>query len=111
MKSNLEKDILLYGLLVGLSYQMYQTFMSFMPTLNTQIALINIFISIFLLFLFVLVQRYGAHPVLLLAVHLLAMAGFTFFWKNYGGMAGTVPGFLCVYISFIIVSSHGMMRW
>jgi len=111
INANLERDILQYGLLVCICYELYQTFMSFLPTLRADLALLNIFISIFLLFLYILSQRHGAHPLLLLALHLLVMGGFTFFWKNFGGLAGTVPSLLCVYTSFIMVCSHGWARW
>jgi|GEM_PF-1314425 len=109
-KVNLEKDILQYGLLVGISYQLYQTLMSFFPQLSTQLALFNMLIALILILLYLLVQRKGAHPVLLLMLHVSALTGFTFFWKNYGGMSGTVPSFFCLYTAFIIVCSHGITR-
>jgi hypothetical protein len=108
---NLEKDILQYGQLVGISYQLYQTVMSFFPEVNTSLALLNMLITLVLVFLYLLVQKKGAHPALLLTLHVLALAGLTFFWKNYGGMAGTVPSFFCLYTAFIIVCSHGITRW
>ncbi len=92
-KGKLEKDILQYGLLVGISYQLYQTLMSLVPTLDINLALMNMLITLMIFFIYLLVQRKGAHPVLLLAVHFVAMAGLTFFWKNYGGISGTVPSF------------------
>ncbi len=110
-KEKLEKDILQYGLLVGISYQLYQTLMSLVPTLDINLALMNMLITLMIFFIYLLVQRKGAHPVLLLAVHFVAMAGLTFFWKNYGGISGTVPSFFCFYVSFIIVCSRGVTRW
>jgi cell division protein FtsB len=110
-KVNLEKDILQYGLLVGISYELYQTLMSFFPQVNTTLGLVNMLITLVLIFLYLLVQRRGAHPVLLLTLHVMALSGLTFFWKNYGGMSGTVPSFFCLYTAFIIVCSHGIIRW
>ena len=111
MKENLEKDILQYGLLIGISYQLYQTLLSLVPALITGLALLNTFITLMIVFLYLLVQRKGAHPLLLLTVHALTMTAFTFFWKNFGGMSGTVPSFFCVYTAFIVVCSHGITRW
>lgn len=111
MKENLEKDILQYGQLVGISYQLYQTVMSFFPEINTSLALFNMLISLAIVFLYLLVQKKGAHPVLLLTLHILALTGLTFFWRNYGGMMGTVPSFFCLYTAFIVVCSHGVTRW
>jgi len=110
-KVNLEKDILQYGQLVGISYQLYQTVMSFVPRTNVSGVLTNMLIALVIIFLYLLTQRKGAHPILLLAFHVLALAGFTFFWKNYGGMSGTVPSFFCLYTAFIVVCSHGITRW
>jgi signal transduction histidine kinase len=82
-----------------------------MPQLNTTLALVNMLITLVIFFLYLLTQKKGAHPMILLVLHGLVMTGFTFFWKNFGGMAGTVPSFYCVYIAFIVVCSHGITRW
>ncbi|HLZ16673.1 MAG TPA: hypothetical protein VKQ08_06520 [Cyclobacteriaceae bacterium] len=111
IKENLEKDILQYGLLIGVGYQLYQTLMSLVPQLSADLALVNMLITLILFFLYLLVQRKGAQSILLIALHLSALAALTFFWKNYGGMSGTAPSFFCVYTSFILVCSHGAARW
>jgi signal transduction histidine kinase len=111
MKENLENDILQYGLMIGISYQFYQTVMSFVPTFHTNMALINMLITMTILFLYILTQKKGAHPIILLVLHALALAAFTFFWKNFGGLSGTVPSFYCAYVAFIVVCSHGITRW
>jgi len=110
-KEKFEKDILQFGLLVGISYQLYQTLMSLVPTVIINLALTNVLITLMIFFIYLLVQRKGAHPVLLLTLHFVALAGLTFFWKNYGGISGTVPSFFCFYASFIVVSSRGITRW
>lgn len=111
IKENLEKDILLYGLLIGVGYQLYQTLLSLVPQLNTDLALVNMLITLVVFFLYLLAQRKGSRPMLLITLHLAAMAGLTFFWKDHGGLAGTVPSFFCVYTPFIVVCSHGVTRW
>jgi signal transduction histidine kinase len=110
-KADLEKDILQYGLLVGISYQLYQTVASFFPQVLISMAAFNLLITIILIFLYLLVQRKGAHPVLLLSLHTVALSGLTYFWMNYGGMSGTAPSFYCLYTAFIIVCSYGIARW
>jgi len=110
-KEKFEKDILQFGLLMGISYQLYQTLMSLVPTVIINLALTNVLITLMIFFIYLLVQRKGAHPVLLLTLHFVALAGLTFFWKNYGGISGTVPSFFCFYASFIVVSSRGITRW
>jgi len=110
-EDKLEKDILQYGLLVGICYQLYQALMSIVPALSISLAFTNMLITLMIFFIYLLVQRQGAHPFLLLALHLVALAGLTFFWKNYGGISGTVPSFICFYISFIIVCSRGVTQW
>jgi signal transduction histidine kinase len=110
-KDKLEKDILQYGLLVGIGYQLYQTLMSIVPTLSINLVLTNMLITLVIFFIYLLVQRKGAQPLLLLALHFVALAGLTFFWKNYGGISGTVPSFFCFYVSFIIVCSRGVTQW
>jgi hypothetical protein len=111
IKASLEKDILQYGLLVGIGYQLYQSLISLVPLLNVNLALLNILITLMIFFIFLVAQKKGAHPAILLSLHALAMIGFTYFWKNFGGMTGTVPSFFCVYTSFIIVCSSGFTRW
>src|SRR6185369_14699725 len=107
----LEKDILQFGLLVGICYQLYQTLMSIVPALSISLAFTNMLITLMIFFIYLLVQRQGAHPILLLTLHFVALAGLTFFWKNYGGISGTVPSFICFYVSFIIVCSRGVIQW
>lgn len=110
MKSNLEKDILQYGLVIGISYQFYQTTRALVPTLVLNDALVNFLITLLLVFLYVLSQRSRQIQVIAFLLHVIAMGGFTYFWIHNGGLAGTVPAFLCAYIAFIVVTSHGRYR-
>lgn len=107
---DLEKDLFAYGLLVGVCYQLFMVFMSLVPTLNTTIALLNMLITLIIILIYLVTMKIGAHPFLVIAVHVLALSGFTFFWMTYGGLAGTVPSFLCVYTAFILVCSSGWCR-
>lgn len=107
---DLEKDLFAYGLLVGICYQLFMVFMSLVPTVKTPIALLNVLIALVIVFIYLLVAKVGAHPLLVIAVHVLAISGFTFFWMNFGGLAGTVPSFLCVYTAFVLVCSSGWYR-
>jgi signal transduction histidine kinase len=110
VSKELEKDLLLYGILVSIGYQLFMVLMSLVPVINPSMALLNMFITAFLFFIYLLAQRLEPHPGVLLALHGLAVAGFTFFWMNYGGLAGTIPSFLCIYSAFIIVCSRGFWR-
>ncbi len=109
MKGNLEKEILQYGLILGIVYQFYQSILSLFPV-YLQLAFINFLITLLLVFLYVVAQKRKHVQFITFLLHLLALAGFSYFWINHGGLAGTVPSFLCLYISFIVLSSHGMFR-
>ena len=50
-KEKFEKDILQFGLLVGISYQLYQTLMSLVPTVIINLALTNVLITLMIFFI------------------------------------------------------------
>jgi signal transduction histidine kinase len=110
MKALLEKQILQYGLILGIVYQFYQSMLSLFPHPQLQLALVNVLITLFLIFLYVLAQKRTHVQFITFVLHLLALSGFAYFWIEHGGLAGTVPSFLCLYISFIVISSHGIYR-
>lgn len=110
MKTSLEKDVLRYGLILAISYQLYQSIISIFPVLYVQLALVNSIISIILILLYISTVKREHIQFTAFIAHLLALCGFTFFWVNHGGLAGTVPSFLCFYISFIVITSHGAFR-
>jgi signal transduction histidine kinase len=60
--------------------------------------------------LFLSQKKQGTQPVAF-TLHLIALAAFTYFWVHNGGFAGTVPNFLCAYVSFITITSVGVFRW
>ena len=110
ISQSLDRDIVRYGIIVGVIYQSYQTLASLYPVFLPQNGLINIVISILLLLLLVLIQNKKDINWIALSLHLLAFTGFTYFWINYGGMAGAVPGFLCAYITFIVMTTRSYFR-
>ena len=110
MNALLEKQILQYGLVLGIVYQFYQSMLSLFPHPQLQLALVNLLITVFLVFLYVVAQKRTHVQFITFILHLLALSGFAYFWINHGGLAGTVPSFLCLYISFIVISSHGIFR-
>jgi len=111
MKGALEKEILQYGLILGIVYQFYQSVLSLFPVVYLQLAFINLLITLVLVFLYVVAQKRKHVQFITFLLHLLALAGFSYFWVNHGGLAGTVPSFLCFYISFIAIGSHGVFQW
>jgi signal transduction histidine kinase len=110
MKTPIEKDILRYGLFIGILFQIYQTAFSFGPDVPRQTMVINL-TMLGVLGLLLFMTEKGKHELAGLILHILVLTAFTFFWANYGGFAGTVPSFMCVYITFIIISSSGFFQW
>lgn len=111
MNNAIEKDILQYGLIIGIVYEFYQTTISLIPVLYLENALINILLTLLLVFLLVMAQRRKHVQLTAFVLHVVALGGFTYFWSTNGGLAGTVPSFLCAYVAFIVVTSHGVYRW
>lgn len=110
MSINIEKDVLRYGVLAGIFYQVYQSLTSLAPDVPLNTLLINLALTATLLGLYFLAANDQRAPHCAFLVHIIALSGFTYFWANYGGLAGTVPGFLCVYLPFIVLTSHGFYR-
>ncbi len=111
MKKDIEKDILRHGLTIGVVYQLYQSLSGFVPVVILPLVIINFLIAVVLFFLLWLIQKKENLQGIVFLVHVIAMSGFTYFWVNFGGFAGTVPSFLCVYITFIVIVSSGIVRW
>lgn len=107
MNKPLEKDVLQYGLLIGIAYQFYQSLLSLFPTPAVVQSLTNIFLVIILIFLYVVSQKRKHVQLIAFLLHVAAISGFSYFWFHFGGLAGTVPSFLCLYVSFMVITSHG----
>ena len=111
MNQSLERAILRYGLIVGIMYTVFLTILSIYPIFLPRNAIITVAISILLILLLLLVQYKKNTNGIALALHLITLAAFAYFWINYGGLAGAVPGFLCAYITFIVMTSSGYYLW
>lgn len=111
MTSSLEKEILEYGLIIGIVFQFYQTIISLVPVLYQLHVFINILITLVLIFLLFLTQRRQHVQLVAFSMHVMVLSASVFFWSVNGGMAGSVPSFLCVYIAFIVTTSHGGFLW
>lgn len=93
MSINIEKDVLRYGVLAGIFYQVYQSLTSLAPDVPLNTLLINLALTATLLGLYFLAANDQRAPHCAFLVHIIALGGFTYSWANYGGLAGTVPGF------------------
>lgn len=110
ISETIERKILRVGILLGLLYQIYQTITSLSENgLINNTSLINIFVTIIFLILFGFTYTKIPTPIPAAGIHLLLMPVFYYFWINYGGIAGTVPDFLCVYFGFIISTLSGSL--
>ncbi len=103
--------MLLFGLLLAIAFQLLLLLSSMLQTFYPELVRLYIFFTLLLFFLYLLVQKVGASPAVLITIHLSALSAFSYFWANYGGMAGTTPSYVCVYIIFIVVCSSGRSRW
>lgn len=107
---DLENDILKQGLIIGIGYQFYQALLGVFVVISIPFAVINLAIALILFIFFRLVDRAKNSTWIALATHVLACAGFTFFWTQAGGLSGTVPSFLCLYIAFLASALSGIVR-
>jgi signal transduction histidine kinase len=108
--TNLEDDILKQGLIIGVMYQFYQAFLAVFVVVSIPFAVINLATVVVLFMLYKLVDRVKNTAWIALGAHILACGGFTFFWKTAGGLAGTVPSFLCLYTAFLTSALSGVLR-
>ncbi|MFM8913629.1 MAG: hypothetical protein ACKOE6_12060 [Flammeovirgaceae bacterium] len=107
MKSYLERDFLRFGLVIGIAFLVFQTAESIWPVYIPQTAGVTIIMLILFVFFLVQLQRDKWVPWIGVLLHAVVLTGFGFFWVNYGGLAGTVPSFLCAYVCFVVIASHG----
>ncbi len=107
MKPYLERDFLRYGLTIGIAFLVFQTIESIWPVYHVRTATVTIVMLVIFVFFLVQLQRERWVQWIGLLLHVVVLTGFSFFWVNYGGLAGTIPSFLCAYICFIIIASRG----
>jgi signal transduction histidine kinase len=105
--TKLEKRIFQYGLTLGWIYQSYQVINGLISDAPT--TTINIIIGIFFLILFWLSIKLSNITWLAFSVHLIMLPVLGYFWSDFGGLAGTVPLVLYVYVSMIAGTLHGVL--
>lgn len=108
MTSKIEHKLLQYGLLLAVFYMFYQTAAGIFSSASVRVNMLNLLVSLFLVVLLLLSYRLKKVDWISLAFHLFLIPVFYFFYKLYGGFAGTVPSLLCVYFGFIISTSTGV---
>lgn len=109
MRTQLERSILQFGLVLACLYQVYQTGNSFLAKSTSQS--LNIGLSFFFLILLFLNHKYsGAHKWIAITLHITILPALIYFWSEFGGLAGTVPIILFVYISWIILTLSGFAK-
>ncbi len=110
MKERLDTQLFQYGLILGIVYQLYQSLNTARIDDNLFTVAVNFVIALILIFLYILTPRIKNVQFLVFILHFIVLAGFIYFWKNYGGYAGTVPSFMCLYFAFIIALSKGLYQ-
>jgi signal transduction histidine kinase len=111
MKSSVEKSLLQYLIILGVSYQLYQSIFDALSKAPINSVLINIIIAVFLLLLMMLVRLEKSVNMVAFLLHLLLLPAFVYFWYYNGGIQGIVPFILCAYFGFIIATTNGIPKW
>ncbi|HEX5167818.1 MAG TPA: hypothetical protein VFW11_01490 [Cyclobacteriaceae bacterium] len=107
MSTPLEKRILQFGLTLASLYQLYQVANGFI--VNATTIPLNVAIGFFFLLFLALGMRLKNITWLAFFLHLIMLPVLVYFWKEFGGLAGTVPMILYVYITLIISTLHGAL--
>jgi len=110
MKEKLDINLFQYGLILGIVYQLYQSFYAAAISAEVTTAIVNIIIALVLVFLYILSPKAKNVQILAAVLHFIVLNGFLYFWKNFGGYAGTVPAFMCLYVGFIVALSKGIYQ-
>ena len=105
--TKLEKRILQYGLTLGCIYQLYQIINGLVS--NAPTVSINISIGIFFFLVWWVCLKVNNITWIALTIHILMLPVLTYFWKEFGGLAGTVPLVLYIYVSMIAGTLHGVL--
>jgi signal transduction histidine kinase len=111
MKNDLERDILRYGLLVTVGYMAFLSVSSVLPVFIPQNAIISLTMGIVSLALLIQLPHARQIKVTAVILHLMSFSLLNYFWINYGGLSGAVPGILILYIIFIMMTTSAMLRW
>lgn len=107
MSTNLEKRILRFGLSLAVAYQFYQIINGYISGAPTVVlnALIGFIFSALLIISF----RIKNTTWIATSLHILMLPILIYFWSRFGGLSGTVPMIMYVYMSLIICTLHGTM--
>ncbi|MBX2961417.1 MAG: hypothetical protein KF687_02825 [Cyclobacteriaceae bacterium] len=109
MRGQLERSILQFGLMLACFYQAYQLANSIVAQ-STSLG-VNIGLSfLFLLLLFLNHKYSGSYKWIALFLHVIILPALIYFWSAFGGLAGTVPIILFVYISWVILTLSGFAK-
>jgi signal transduction histidine kinase len=96
-----------YGLTLGCIYQSYQVINGLISNAST--VTINITIGLFFFVLLWVGIKLNNVTWVAFSVHLMMLPVLTYFWSAFGGLAGTVPLILFVYVSMIAGTLHGVL--
>jgi hypothetical protein len=107
MSTPLERRILQFGLSLAVAYQAYQLVNGIISAAST--VGLNTVIAIFFLTLLILSMRLVNVTWLAFTLHIVMLPVLVYFWAEFGGLAGTVPMVMFVYVSLIISTLHGLM--
>ena len=108
MKGTLEKIIFRFTLILAMVYQLYQVINGLFSAATT--TLLNISITILFGIIFLLSFKVRNIKYLAFFLHLAIIPILIHFWKDFGGLAGTVPLILFVYASWIILTLRGWLQ-
>lgn len=108
MREQLEKSILQFGLVLACCYQLYQLVNSL--TSKSPSLVLNTGLTLFFFILLFICWKSTTIRWLALLLHLTILPALIYFWSEFGGLAGTVPIILFVYISWIILTLSGFYK-
>lgn len=108
MKGTLEKTIFRFTLILAIVYQLYQVINGLFSGATTTI--LNASITVLFGIIFLLTFKVSNIKYLAFFLHLAVIPILIHFWKNFGGLAGTVPLILFVYASWIILTLRGWLQ-
>ncbi|MBX2965083.1 MAG: hypothetical protein KF845_02975 [Cyclobacteriaceae bacterium] len=108
MKGTLEKTIFRFILVLAVTYQFYQVINGLLSSAST--ILLNTGIALFIAFIYFLTFRVKNIRYLAFSFHLAVLLIMIYFWKESGGLAGTVPLVVFIYSTWIILTLRGWLQ-
>lgn len=111
LSNTFEVATLRSGLAISTAYQLSQLLRDILTEAPTENFILNSFILVAVVFLYLLTNKNQFIHVIATALHLLLLPVFTFYWLRYNGVEGSVPYFFLIYITFIIYTLRGALRF